>query len=30
MDHLALKHWQSWEGEDSVTERFSVDVGIVD
>src|SRR5262245_6188634 len=25
---LALKHWRSWEGEGSVTERFSVDVGI--
>jgi len=26
---LDLKHWREWEGERSVTERFSVDIGIV-
>ena len=23
---LAFKHWQSWEGDSSVTNRFSVDI----
>jgi inhibitor of cysteine peptidase len=25
---LTLKHWRSWEGEASVTERFSLDIVI--
>ena len=26
---LELKHWREWEGERSVTERFSVGIGIL-
>ena len=26
---LALRHWQAWEGESSVRERFSVDVTLM-
>ncbi len=25
---LALKHWQAWEGEGSVTERFTVEIDV--
>ncbi|MBA3276782.1 MAG: protease inhibitor I42 family protein [Chloroflexia bacterium] len=27
---LELKHWQAWEGEGSVTDRFAVEIQIVD
>ena len=25
---LELKHWQEWEGDSSVTERFAVDIAV--
>ena len=26
---IRLKHWQSWSGEESVTERFQVDLDVI-